>query len=294
MPKSTKNYAMGVFVDIWLSFFRPLSAGGEWRRANPFAAAKMLAVYLKIFVLIAIAAAAWMCWAQEPNAPAAPKVRVNVLNVCSPSAEEQQEISSALARIPKRPTFSPDFEVDRGRSVLDPNANPLIAAGAAIGTGSGNAHISSQQAVAQFVRIRHDFPNSFTFSTVQYSFSRDTQEMVETLVFRVREPKDLLEISIESSASSVTTATAMLTASTPARRIKLERFGKSSVVLARCSGTNGPAPDQSAYQPLFSSASSILTDYRELLDAKKLIPAELARIGGSVARHKDESSAHHP
>lgn len=253
----------------------------------------MLAVYLKNFVPIAIACAASMCWAQEPNAPAAPKVKVNVLNVCSPSTEEQQEISSALARIPKRPTFSPDFEVDRGRSVLDPNANPLAAAGAAIGTGSGAAHISSQQAVAQFVRIRHDFPNGSAFSTVQYSFSRDTQEMVETIVFRVREPKDLLEISIESSASSVTTATAMLTASTPAGRIKLERFGKSSVVLARCSGANGQASDQSAYQPLFSSASSILTGYRELMDAKKLIPAELARIGGSLTRHKDESSAHH-
>jgi len=92
----------------------------------------------------------------------------------------------------------------------------------------------------------------------------------------------------------VTTAAAMLAASTLARRIKLERFGKSSVVLARCSSTNGPAPDQSAYEPFFSSASSILTAYRELLDARKLIPAELARIGGSVTRRKDESSAHHP
>ena len=253
----------------------------------------MLAVYQKIFVLIAIATAACMCRAQETNAPAAPKVKVNVLNVCSPSAEEQQEISSALSRIPKRPSFSPDFEVDRGRSVLDPNANPLVAAGAAIGAGNGAAHISSQPAVAQFVRIRHDFPGGLMFSTVQYSFSRDREEMVETLVLRLREPKDLLEISIESTASSVTTAAAMLAASTPARRIKLERFGKSSVVLARCSGMNGPAPDQSAYEPLFSSASSILTDYRELLDAKKLIPAELARIGGSVTRHKDESVTHH-
>jgi hypothetical protein len=265
------------------------------RESNPFAAAKMLAVYQKIFLLIAIAAAACICRAQEPNAPATPKGKVNVLNVCSPSAEEKQEISSALARIPKHPSFSPDFEVDRGRSVLDPNASPLAAAGAAIGDGSGATHISSQQAVAQFVRIRHDFPSGFTFSTVQYSFSRDSEEMVETLVFRLREPKDLLEVTIESTASSVTTAAAMLGASTPAGRIKLERFGKSSVVLARCSGANGkPAPNQSVYEPLFSSASSILTDYRELLDAKKLIPAELARIGGSVTRHKDESSAHNP
>jgi len=259
------------------------------------AAAKMLAVYQKIFVLMAIAAAARMCPAQESNAPKSPQVKVNILNVCTPSPEEKEEISSALGRIPKRPYFTPDFEVDRGRSVLDPNASPLAAAGAAMGSGGSAAHISSQPAVAQFVRIRHDFSGGSTFSTVQYSFSRDKEEMVETLVFRVREPKDLLEISIESSASAVTTASAMLAARTPAGRIKLERFGKSSVVLARCSGSNGgPAPDQRAYEPLFSSASSILSDYRELLEAKKLIPAELARTNGTgLTHHKDDSATHH-
>jgi hypothetical protein len=131
---------------------------------------------------------------------------------------------------------------------------------------------------------------------VQYSFSRDKEQMVETLVFRLREAKDLLEISIESSASSVTTATTMLTASTPAERIKLERFGKASVVLARCQGSNGgPAPDQSAYQPIFSSASSILSDYRGLLDARRLIPAELARISGDgLAHHKSQNAKRQP
>src|SRR3954469_4940893 len=231
-----------------------------------------------------------MCLAQEPNPPK-PQVKVNVLNVCSPSAAEQQEISTALARIPKRPSFSPDFEVDRGRSVLDPNANPITG----MANGPAAPASSLQQAFAEFVRIRRDFPNGETFSTAQYSFSRDKQEMVETLVFRLREAKDLLEISIESTASSVTTAAAMLTAATPAERIKLERFGKSSVVLARCSGSNGgPAPDQSAYESLFASASSILSDYRGVLDARKLIPAELARIGGSgVAHRKSENSTRH-
>jgi hypothetical protein len=152
-----------------------------------------------------------------------------------------------------------------------------------------------QQAFAEFVRIRRDFPNGETFSTAQYSFSRDKQEMVETLVFRLREAKDLLEISIESTASSVTTPSIMLTAATPAGRIKLERFGKSSVVLARCSGSNGgPAPDQSAYEPLFSSASSILSGYRKLLDARNLVPAELARISGTGAtHHKTENASRH-
>ena len=240
-----------------------------------------------IFSIGAIAAVACACLAQEP-APPKPQVKVNVLNVCSPSPAEQQEISSALARIPKRPSFSPDFEVDRGRSVLDPNANPI--------TGMPNATAapanSSEPALAEFVRIRRDFPNGETFSTAQYSFSRDKEQMVETLVFRLREAKDLLEISIESSASSVTTAAAMLTAATPAGRIKLERFGKSSVVLARCSGSNGgPAPDQSAYESLFASASSILSDYRGVLDARNLIPAELARISGTgAAHHKSENA----
>ncbi|MGH9514980.1 MAG: hypothetical protein ACRD3P_04800 [Terriglobales bacterium] len=244
----------------------------------------------KIFAISAIAVVACLCGAQEP-APPKPQVKVNVLNVCSPSPAEQQEISSALARIPKRPSFSPDFEVDRGRSVLDPNANPI--------TGMVNATVaqtsSSGPALAEFVRIRRDFPNGETFSTAQYSFSRDKEQMVETLVFRLREAKDLLEISIESSASSVTTAATMLTAATPAGRIKLERFGKSSVVLARCSGSNGgPAPDQSAYESLFASASSILSDYRGVLDARKLIPAELARISGSgVVHHKGGNATRH-
>ncbi len=156
---------------------------------------------------------------------------MNVLNVCSPSPEEQQEISSALARIPRHPSFSPDFEVDRGRSILDQNAN-LLAATTGLPT-------SSNVMSADFVRIRHDFVGASPYSGVQYSFSRDTQQMVETLVFRMRDPKDVLQVSIDDSASTVTTATAMLTAATPANRIRLERFGKSSVVLARCTGQNG-------------------------------------------------------
>lgn len=196
-----------------------------------------------------------------------------MLNVCSPSTEEQQEIAAALARIQKRPLFSEDFEVDRGRSVLDPNANPLTSGG---GAGTPPA---AAAATADFVRLRRDF-SSGNFLNVQYSFSRDKEQMVETLVFRLRDPKDLLQVSIEDSASSVTPVTAMLSSGTPASRIKLERFGKSSVVLARCSGTAESAPpDQSKDEPLFASASEALADYREIFGAKTLIPEELARIG---------------
>lgn len=210
--------------------------------------------------------------AQETSPPKEqPQVKVNVLNVCTPSADEQQEIASALAKVPKRPSFTEDFEIDRGRSVLDQKASPLPLANVAAAP--------ADTAIADFVRVRRDISGSGTYSNVQYSFSRDNKQMVETLVFRVRDPKELLQMSIEDSASSVTPASAMLGSSTPASRIKLERFGKPSVVLARCSGTSeGPPPDQSKYEPLFAAASSALADYRGVFNAKTLIPEELARI----------------
>jgi hypothetical protein len=146
--------------------------------------------------------------------------------------------------------------------------------------------MSSEPGFADWVRIRREFAVQALFSTVQYSFSADPKNMVETLVFRVRDPKDLLQVSIEDSASVVTSAATMLSTSTPASRIKLERFGKSSVVLARCAASQGgPAPDQSAYEPLFQSASVVLTNYRGLLSARNIVPEELARLGrGGEAR----------
>ena len=238
------------------------------------------AVFRKILVVSVVFAEAFLCSAQEASAPPKPQVKVHMLNVCAPSLEEQQEIASALSHIAAKPAFSPDFEVDYGRSVLNPGDNPLIG-------GSSNAPLTSDTASADFVRIRHDFTGQSIYTTVQYSFSRDTQQMVETLVFRLRDPKDLLQVSIEDSASAVTTPAVMLGAGTPANRIKLERFGKSSVVLARCPGEgDSPPPDQSAYEPLFRSASSLLADYRRILGAKALIPEELARIGSGEGAGK--------
>jgi hypothetical protein len=203
--------------------------------------------------------------------PPQPQVKVNMLNVCSPSPEEQQEIASALARIPKQPLFSPDFEVDRGRSTLEERPD-FLKAGA-------SAQFSSDSGTADWVRIRREFSVQSLFSTVQYSFSHDPKNMVETLIFHVRDPKDLMQVAIEDNASAVTTPATMLSTSTPASRIKLERFGKSSVVLARCPGTEGnPPPDQSAYEPLFQSATAIVTNYRNLLAARNTVPAELARV----------------
>ena len=227
-----------------------------------------------------------VCAAQQPTNPQTPPVKVNVLNVCTPSPDEQQAIAAALAAIPKRPSFSADFEIDRGRSVLDPSSNPLMAA--------GTPHPAEETEVADFVRMRHDIGVGSQYSTVQYSFSRDSKQMVETLVFRVRDPKDLLQVSLEDSASSVTPASAMLSATTPVSRIKLERFGKPSVVLARCSSMETGQPvDQSKYEPLFSSATAALSSYRDLLNARTLIPEELTRLGQTRRKPAAKATTKH-
>lgn len=197
-----------------------------------------------------------------------------MLNVCTPSAEEQKEIASALARVPKQPLFSADFEVSRGRSTLTemPSFVPV----------DQRARVSGEASVASYVRIRREFSVQALFASVQYSFSNDGQNMIETLVLHVRDPKDLIQVSIEDSASSVTSPGEMLGADTPASRIRLERFGKSSVALARCQASaDGPPPDQGAYEPLFRSASEVMANYRGLLNVRTTVPDELAKVTGA-------------
>jgi hypothetical protein len=227
--------------------------------------------------------------ATEPSPSTQPQVKVNMLNVCAPSAEEQKEITSALARVPKQPLFSSDFEVSHGRSTLTDTPNFLQP-------GQG-AQVSDEPSIARYVRIRREFAVQALFASVQYSFSDDGHNMVETLVLHVRDPKDLIQLSMEDSASSIGSAANMVAANTPASRIRLERFGKSSVALARCNGTeNGPPPDQSAYEPLFRGASEVLADYRGLLGVKRTVPAELAQIPtpSAKAAAKPKSSSASP
>ena len=213
--------------------------------------------------------------AQQPDAAAQqPQVKVNMLNVCTPSAEEQKELAAALAKIPKQPLFDADFEVSRGRSTLS-EMPAMLEVGQA-------GHVAGEPSVASYVRIRREFSVQAMFSSVQYSFSNDGVNMIETLVLRVRDPKDLMQVSLEDSASAVTSSVAMLTANTPVMRMRLERFGKTSVALARCQDTAaGPAPNQTAYEPLFHSASEVFANYRGLLGVRKVVPEELAKISAA-------------
>ena len=130
----------------------------------------------------------------QPASPSStqPQVKVNMLNVCSPSAAEQKEIAAALERIPKAPLFGADFEVSRGRSTLSDVPN-ILQPGA-------STHFADEKSVASYVRIRREFSVQALFSSVQYSFSNDGQNMVETLVLHV-DPKDLIQVSLEDASS---------------------------------------------------------------------------------------------
>jgi hypothetical protein len=239
----------------------------------------------KILILAATAMAASALAQQAPANPQQPPVKVNVINVCAPSQDEQKELSAALAKVPGNPAFSKDYEVSRGHSTIDPSTP--IPGMQPLPPGA----VSS----ADWVRVRREFPAATLFSNVQYSFSVDSTNMVETLILRVRDPKDLMEISIEDSASTVASAAAMLSTSTPVSRVKLERFGKSSVVLALCSGAEGtPATDQSRYEPIFHAASSIMERYRDALGARKMVPQELARLGVGTAAKTGVGSKKNP
>lgn len=231
-------------------------------------------------ILIVLVSRATLFAQQAPDTQ--PQVKVNVLNVCTPSAEEQKEMAAALARIPKQPLFSQDFEISHGVSTLTDAPNFLQP--------GQNTHIAGEPSVARYVRIRREFSVQALFSSVQYSFSDDGQNMVETLVFHVRDPKELIQVSMEDSASAIGTDSAMVAANTPVSRIRLERYGKSSIALARCNASeNGPAPDQSAYETLFRTASEALAGYRRLLGVKHTVSTELAQIPPAPSEHASKA-----
>jgi hypothetical protein len=175
-----------------------------------------------------------------------PQVRINYLNVCTPSEAEQKGITSALEHIARSPKFAADFEIARGVST------------------------DSDGATSRWVRLRREFPEG-AFSTVQYSFVVDDQGVVETLIFRAREAKDIMQVSIDNRASA--TPELVLSSAAPAKRIRVEHLGKSSQALARCVDV-----DQKPYEAIFSAATSVLERYRAALDVRRTVLADLNRL----------------
>ena len=92
--------------------------------------------------------------AQQAPGSAEPKVRVNYLNVCSPSAEDRQQIAGALERIPAHPKFAVDFEVARGRSTL--SGSDLLAQNTNVSSGEASVSdwVQSSQRFSCVIEFR--------------------------------------------------------------------------------------------------------------------------------------------
>jgi hypothetical protein len=190
-----------------------------------------------------------------------PPVRVNILNVCTPGEGESREMRAALEMIPLKPRLAADFEVARGRSTL-PNS-----------------------VVSRWVRLRQEFPADSPFSNAQYSLSAESGTVTETLVVRVREPKNVVLVSIEDKVTSGGPG-AVVASDTPADRVNVERFGKSSLVLTRC-----PQANQSAYETLFERASALMRSYRAALGVRRIVPGELERLQPGTRGSAPQSSS---
>ncbi|HEU5401903.1 MAG TPA: hypothetical protein VFU86_11130 [Terriglobales bacterium] len=197
--------------------------------------------------------------------PAEPQIKVNYLNVCAPAEVDKAEILAALNRLPSEPRFSTDFEIARGRTTTTEDAaNPGAKA--------------STPEISRWVRIRREFAEGSPYLNAQYTFSLTGDKAEELLVIRIRDPKDVMQISISDETESLTNPVQIISLRSPADRIRLERFGKSSVVLARCKGA-----DQAAYEPLFQKGSEILDFYRGRLGARPVVAQDLPKTAETSA-----------
>jgi len=180
------------------------------------------------------------------------QLRLNVVNACTPEEPEKNEINAALTHIPEHPRFTSDYEIARG-------------------------HTNDNKGASDWVRLRREFAANSTFSSVQFLLSVSGPSIVETLVLHLKasKPGEPLQISLEHETSEGTPAS-ILAGDAPPDRIRLERYGKPSLILARCLQS-----DQRAYELLFTAAASRFTQYRTAMNVRGTVTAELARMNNS-------------
>ena len=195
---------------------------------------------------------------QAPDA-AKPRIQVSFLNSCHPAFTDSEDIHRALARLKERVAFTSDFVITRGVTTLSEEQ----ARGARV-TAEGSATRSP------WVRIRRNFGEKAAIASVQYTFSVEGRSVGEILSLAPRDAHDVVEVLISSSV--VGTPAQAIAADTPPERIRVERYGRSSLVLQRC------GEDQTVYEPVFEEARQVFERYRSALGVKTLVPAELARL----------------
>lgn len=190
------------------------------------------------------------------------RVQINVINVCTPKEAEVKEMQAALERISAKPRFTADFEVARGRSSVDAS-------------------------VSRWVRVRREFGADSPFTTAQYTMSVNMEDngVTETLVLRLRDPKDVVQVALQANVTAGDPA-AVLASDTPSNHISVERYGKAPLAVKRCLSA-----EQASSQPLFQRASSLLTAYRAALGVRSFVPGDLARVGAALKKKAQTAPA---
>ncbi|MGH9571239.1 MAG: hypothetical protein ACRD4F_16455 [Candidatus Angelobacter sp.] len=215
-------------------------------------------LFLVPVLLLAAAAAAQQAPKSGEPAQGQPPIKMNYLNVCAPPPEEQAEIKAALKQVSAVPGLGRDFEISRGRATMQDSSD------------------------SKFVRLRRDLAPESPLMNAQFSMSADAANTVETLVLRMRDPKEFHELSFEDHVSTgAASPMTVLAADTPVTRIRVERFSKPSLVLARCQGAN-----QSAYEPLFREATGVMSRYRKALGLSTAFRPDIAWLSGAAEANK--------
>jgi hypothetical protein len=181
-----------------------------------------------------------------------PQVKVNYLNACRPSDADRKELDQALQTFSSVPHFSAEFDITRGAQ-------------------------QAEHGLVRYLRVRREFASSAAVSSMQYSVSTDAKGTTETLILKPRDSKQIVQLMVEHSVPSGEPS-ALLDESTSADRIRLERYGTSAIVLARCADA-----DQSAFASEFSTASSELQHYKSALQASTPLRSDLKWLDGSGA-----------
>ncbi len=232
---------------------------------------------IRVALLAAVLPAGGAVLAQTPAAEAGaqtgtqPKIQVNFLNSCRPAKGDLEEMGRVLARAKERPKFAADFEIARGITTLTEAQSEAVAEALTENRARATGAASKAAAPSSWVRIRKEFPENALLTDAQYSLSVEGKSVSETLALHLRESKEVLEILISDSVDG--SAAEVVKVNTPPERIRIERYGKASIVLARC-GTI----DQSAYESLFQAADGILEQYRAAMAVRTVVPAELERL----------------
>ena len=227
-------------------------------------------------ILLAILAAL-PAFSQEAGSEAKPQIQVNFLNSCRPAEAEAEQMRQLLQLLRKRPAFSSDFEISRGVTTMSEADSHAAAAAIQRAAGEQDAPPASPATAgpgrvsSRWVRMQREFGEKAALINVQYSLTLEKGQAGEVLALHLRDTSLAMQLLISNSVTGG--AAEVLGHDTPPERIRMERFGKPSIMLARC-----PQSDQTAYEPLFSAAFEILREYRRAMNIAAIVPSELSRL----------------